>query len=210
MDDGQVGGPQMGLRRALLALACTGMGAVALGLSSAGASSVSPENASAAAAQSLIRNGGFEEPVLERPWRPFFAGGERRIPGWRVVRHSVDIVGTDRPAGHGSQSLGVNGFRPGWVSQRVPTEANTVYRLSFLVWGDPNGPPPLSELAVRWDLHRIQLVEVDVRSQPTWRRISLLVQSTAAGTPLGFRGLTPGNAGPAIDAVRLIPLKHGE
>ena len=138
---------------------------------------------------------------------PFFASGERRIPGWRVVRHSVDLVGTDWPAGRGSQSLGVNGFRRGWVSQHVPTDADTAYRLSFLLWGDPNGPPPLSQLAVRWDRERIRVLEVDLRTQPTWRRVSFIVRSTAAGTPLGFRGLTPGNAGPAIDAVRVVPVQ---
>ena len=41
--------------------------------------------------QSLVRNGGFEDPMVTRTWMPFFASGERRIPGWRVVRHSVDV-----------------------------------------------------------------------------------------------------------------------
>ncbi len=93
-----------------------------------------------AGAGDLVRNGGFEEPQISRPWVAYFAEGERRIPGWRVVRRSVDLVGTDWPAGEGAQSLGVNGFRPGWVSQQIPTEANTTYRISFLLWGDPNGP----------------------------------------------------------------------
>ena len=100
--------------------------------------------AEAEPAGNLVRNGGFEEPAISRPWRPFFAGGERRIPGWRVVRRSVDLVGTDWPAGKGAQSLGVNGFHPGWIMQKVPTAENTTYRLSFLLWGDPNGPPPVS------------------------------------------------------------------
>lgn len=121
-----------------------------------------------------------------------------------VVRHSVDLVGTDWPAGRGSQSLGVNGFRRGWVAQHVSTEANTTYRLSFLLWGDPNGPPPRSQLAVRWDLERVLVRKVDARRQPTWRRVTLLVRSMKPGTPMGFRSLTPGNAGPAIDAVRLV------
>jgi hypothetical protein len=197
----------LGSRAAFIALVWL-LGSVGLGpfgpeaSSSAALSPASP----AIAVPSLIRNGGFEDPAVTRPWVPFFADGTRRVPGWRVVRHSVDLVGTDWPAGRGSQSLGLNGFRRGWVSQLVSTEANTTYRLSFLLWGDPNGPPSRSRLAVRWDLERILVRKVDVLKQPTWRRLTFLVKSTTAGTPLGLRSLTPGNAGPAIDAVRLVPV----
>ena len=94
-------------------------------------------------------------------------------------------MSTDWSPGRGAQSLGVNGFRPGWISQRVPAEAQTTYRLSFLLWGDPNGPPPSSRLAVRWNLERVRTLEIDLRKQPTWRRVGMLVRSTEAGTP-GF------------------------
>lgn len=196
----------MALRAAFVALMCV-LSTVGLGRVDVSGSSSAPSTAESVgtAAENLVRNGGFEDPVIVRPWVPFFAEGERRIAGWRVVHHSVDLVGIDWPAGRGSQSLGVNGFRRGWISQHVPTDANTTYRLSFLLWGDPNGPPPQSKLAVRWNLKRVRVLEVDVRTQPTWRRVSFLVESTGAGTPLGFRGLTPGNAGPAIDGVRLVP-----
>lgn len=201
----------MGLRATIVVLVCGVLGSIVPGPVGAAVSTsaaAGPGPASVApAAQSLVRNGGFEAPVVTRPWVPFFADGKRRIPGWWVVRNSVDLVGTDWPAGRGSQSLGVNGFRRGWVSQFVPTDANTTYRLSFLLWGDPNGPPPRSRLAVRWDLERILVRKVDVRIQATWRRVTFLVQSTTAGTHLGFRSLTPGNAGPAIDAVRLVPVQ---
>jgi hypothetical protein len=198
----------MGLRATFIVLLCCVLGSVGLGaVGAAGSPSATVRPAAASVAnQGLVRNGGFEVPVVERPWVPFFANGERRIPGWRVLRHSVDLVSTDWSAGHGSQSLGVNGFRRGWVSQLVSTDAKTSYRLSFLLWGDPNGPPPRSRLAIRWDLERIGVRKVDMRTQPTWRRVTFLVQSTTAGTRLGFRSLTPGNAGPAIDRVRLVPV----
>ena len=169
-------------------------------------SSRSITDAGSVGADQLVHNGGFEDPVISRPWVPYFAGGERRIPGWRVIQRSVDLVGTDWAAGRGAQSLGVNGFRPGWISQLVPTEADTSYRLSFLLWGDPNGPPPTSRLAVRWNLERVHTLKIDVRKQLTWRRVRVTVRSTEAATPLGFRGLSGGNAGPAIDAVRVRPL----
>jgi hypothetical protein len=181
-----------------------------IGLGPSGAAVGTPKAvgiASAPGAESLVRNGGFEQPVITQPWKPFFANGERRIPGWQIVRHSVDLVGTDWPAGRGRQSSGVNGFRRGWVSQLVPTQAHTTYRLSFLLWGDSNGPPPRSRLVVRWDLERIHVLSVDVRAQRTWRPVSILVHSTTAGTRLGFRSLTTGNAGPAIDAVRMVPVQ---
>lgn len=199
----------MGPPAASIVLICCVLGSLGLGpVDAAGSTPDAVRPASPhIAAPSLIRNGGFEDPAVTRPWVPFFANGTRHIPGWRVIRHSVDLVGTDWPAGRGNQSLGVNGFRRGWVSQFVSTEANTTYKLSFLLWGDPNGPPPRSQLAVRWDLERIRVRKVDVLTQPRWRRVTLLVQSTKAGTALGFRSLTPGNAGPAIDAVRLVPVR---
>ncbi|MFC5176556.1 DUF642 domain-containing protein [Nocardioides taihuensis] len=195
----------MGLRSSFILMVCS-VGLVAVG--TAGSTSAAEAPAAApVATQNLIRNGGFEAPTITRPWVAFFADGERRIPGWWVVRHSVDLVSTDWPAGRGNQSLGVNGFRRGWVSQFVSTDANTSYRLSFLLWGDPNGPPARSRLAVRWDLERIGVRKVDVNVQSTWRRVTFLVESTAAGTHLGFRSLTPGNAGPAIDSVRLVAVE---
>jgi hypothetical protein len=198
----------MRLHVIFISLLSGALGSVGLGPTGAvGATSNAPTISTASAAESLVRNGGFEHPVITRPWKPFFAGGQRRIPGWQVVQHSVDLVGTDWPAGRGSQSLGVNGFQRGWVTQLVPTTANTTYRLSFLLWGDPNGPPPRSRLAVRWDLERVHVFEVDLRTQRTWRRITILVHSTCAGTRLGFRSLTSGNAGPAIDAVRLVVVR---
>ena len=148
----------------------------------------------------MVRNGGFEKPVIADPWVAYFPDGPR-IDGWRVIDGSVDLVGTDWPAGAGAQSLGVNGFEPGSVAQRLPTRAHTDYRLSFLLWGDPNGPPPLSQMAVRWDGKRVRLLTVDVSQKPTWRQVSFVVHSTGAGTWLGFRGLTDTNAGPALDAV---------
>ena len=192
----------MSRRLTLLVLLC---GLFAACFTPSAAAPPSPPLKATAPIEELISNGGFEEPAIGRPWLAYFAGGERRIPGWRVVRRSVDLVGTDWSAGRGAQSLGVNGFRPGWITQRVPTSANTTYLLSFLLWGDPNGPPPVSRLSVRWNLERVRVLSVDVRRQETWRRVRVLVQSTAAGTPLGFRGLSGGNAGPAIDAVRVRP-----
>jgi hypothetical protein len=176
------------------------------GADSRSAQSTTPASA-LNAAHNLIRNGGLETPVITEPWVAYFANGERRIPGWRVVRHSVDLVGADWPAGRGRQSLGVNGFRRGWVCQLVPTDADATYRLSFLLWGDPNGPPARSRLAVRWDLERIGVRKIDVNSQETWRRVTFRVESSTEKTPLGFRSLTPGNAGPAIDRIRLIEVE---
>lgn len=182
------------------------LGAADLTAGHRGAECLAPGRPHRSAGAPLIRNGGFEDPEISRPWRPYFHGGQRRIPGWRVVRRSVDLVGTDWPAGRGRQSLGVNGFRPGWITQLVPTEPDAAYRLTFLVWGDPNGPPPVSRLAVRWNLERVRVLTIDLRTQHTWRRVTVRVRSTTTATPLGFRGLSGGNAGPAIDAIRVRPV----
>ena len=149
-----------------------------------------------------VRNGGFERPEVDEPWVAFFPTGPK-IPGWTVEQGSVDVVSTDWPAGRGKQSLGLNGYEAGKIWQRLRTVPGATYRISFLLWGDPNGPPSRSKLAVAWGGHRVRTLTVDVSEQPDWRRVSFLVRAERKHTRLTFRGLTKTNAGPALDAIRV-------
>jgi hypothetical protein len=160
------------------------------------------------ATSDLIRNGSFERPRVTDPWVAFFPDGGR-IPGWEVTQGSVDVVSTDWPAARGKQSLGLNGFGPGTIRQRVDTDPGQRYRLGFLLWGDPNGPPSRSRLAVLWDGGRVRTLEVDVGEQPIWRRVTLVVRANSERTELAFRGLTVTNAGPALDDIRLTRVRRG-
>jgi hypothetical protein len=113
------------------------------------------------------------------------------------------VVSTDWTAGRGRQSLGLNGYEAGKIWQRLRTDPGATYRISFLLWGDPNGPPSRSSLAVAWGGARVKTLTVDVSEQPHWRRVSFQVQATKKHTRLTFRGLTDTNAGPALDAIRV-------
>ena len=154
---------------------------------------------------SLVRNGNFERPQIHRNWKAFATTGER-IPAWKVVSGTVDIVGTDWRAARGRQSLGVNGYGPGWLRQLVPTEEGSYYRLTFMLRGDPFGTPARSQLIVRWAGSRLRVLTVDANEQPPWRRVTVRVKARESLTRLGFRSLTKTNAGPVVDAVRVVAL----
>jgi hypothetical protein len=176
------------------------MSAVAADVSSSPDAPAGRVTAHAGPHAQLLVNGGFERPRIDEPWVAFFPDGAE-IPGWTVVRGSVDVVGTDWPAGRGEQSLGLNGFGPGTIRQNVPTAPGATYRVAFLLWGDPNGPPSRSRMQVRWGGQWVASLGVDVSREPTWRRIVLHLVASSSRTALTFRGLTETNAGPALDAV---------
>ena len=91
----------------VVSLLCAVLGSIGLGsIGEAGGTPHAPTTASVTAVENLVRNGGFENPTITRPWKPFFASGQRRISGWQVLQHSVDLVsrlacGSGQPIGRG-------------------------------------------------------------------------------------------------------------
>ncbi len=93
----------------------------------------------------LITNPDFAVPGLNASgYNEFYAGtpSATGIPGWTVTGGSVDVVGTNFYAAGGgaSQSLDLDGFNPGTITQSIATTVGTSYVLTFLYANNPNNP----------------------------------------------------------------------
>jgi choice-of-anchor C domain-containing protein len=92
----------------------------------------------------LLVNGGFEEPPVPEgsDFVTVTLESSDQIPGWSVGG-SVDVVkGTWQPS-EGDQSLDLNGFAPGLISQSFATTPGARYRLSF-AYADTPGEPVIT------------------------------------------------------------------
>ncbi|MHB1310208.1 MAG: DUF642 domain-containing protein [Limisphaerales bacterium] len=85
----------------------------------------------------IVVNGDFEDPVVsgteygaQGKWDVYFAG--ETIPGWTVGGHSIDVVGKlGWQAASGDQSVDLNGYGFGSISQVLNTIPGHDYKLSF-------------------------------------------------------------------------------
>jgi hypothetical protein len=156
----------------------------------------------------LVTNGGFELPVLGQAW-------EQRAPGvvfgsWTVdaVGQGVAHVGTfgNPLAVEGLQSLELNFFQPGGVSQAITTIPGRSYRLSFLMAGQTNIGPNVKHMRVDWNGSTIDTATWDrAATGGAWVAHSYHVIATAASTVVHFLGLETVDGGPYLDDVRVLP-----
>ena len=70
------------------------------------------------------------------------------IDGWTVDAGSVDWIGTYWPAPDGDMSIDMSGADAGTLSQTFDTTIGNTYTVSFLLSGNPAGPPAIKTLDV--------------------------------------------------------------
>ncbi len=156
----------------------------------------------------LVTNGGFEIPALVQAW-------EQRLPGsvfgsWTVDAGGQGIaqVGTfgNPLAIEGLQSLELNFFQPGGVSQSITTVPGRSYRLSFLMAGQTNIGPNVKHMRVDWNGATIDTATRDrAATGGAWRFHAYTVVATGSTTPIHFLGLETVDGGPYLDDVRVTP-----
>ena len=157
----------------------------------------------------LIVNGGFESPPISFSFLTFTAPAT--FPGWAVTSGQVDIVHrTFYASASGSQSLDLNAYRSGAVSQAVATKPGAVHTLTFAFAANTFlsfDSPRVRRMEVRWGSTVIATLEFDTAgftaSNVGWRQYTFNVVGSGSDT-ISFRSLTEGNAGPAIDDVSLV------
>ncbi|MBS0195201.1 MAG: DUF642 domain-containing protein [Planctomycetes bacterium] len=163
-----------------------------------------------ASAQNIVFNGGFESPVLNGGWIQRFPG--TTFGGWLVdnLGQGVVQVGSfGAPASiQGSQSVELNFYQTGGISQTLNTWHDTYYVVSFLMAGQLNAGPDVKQLRVDWDgspLGTISWSHSATGGQ--WVRQSLVAHATTGNTVLHFLGVTPAaqDGGPYIDDVSVVP-----
>lgn len=104
--------------------------------------------ASSASAAQLLTNGGFETLGAASPqgWGgyTFGSGFSPVLPGWTVDSGSVDVTQTGStwgPAFEGTNSLDINGWDAGSISQSFATVAGQTYHVSFVYSRNAAGAP---------------------------------------------------------------------
>ena len=103
-------------------------------------------------ATNVIKNGSFEKPVVQ-------SGGFDNIPtdadspvltNWTIDSGNVDLLNSTywNPA-DGDQSLDLDGFAPGTISQVVPTVVGQTYDVTFRYTANPESPLPDPTMRIR-------------------------------------------------------------
>ena len=160
-----------------------------------------------AAAFSGLVNGSFETGTYTDNGSGFqqLDAPDTSIEGWSVDAGSVDWIGTYWPAPDGAMSIDMSGADAGTLSQTFETTIGNTYTVSFLLSGNPAGPPSLKTLEVSatggtTGLYSHDTTGTDLASM-VWAPQTYEFFATSATTTLTFSSMTAGAFGPAIDNV---------
>lgn len=163
------------------------------------------------AASNLVVNGSFERPrVRGAEYYSYPAGGP--LTGWAVDGPIDQLSGPIWEPADGAQSVDLDGScGTGGIHQQLPTETGVGYHLHFALAGNPNGPPVIKAMEVRWGDAVIDTVHCDTTGRSkgdlAWTEHDYDLIAPSEITTLTFRSLSPGCYGALLDevSVRKIP-----
>ena len=160
--------------------------------------------------ENLIVNGSFEDGPPVNTYITLRAG--ETLPGWRVIRETIDLNKNYMDAADGDRCIDLNGT-PGIGSIQTSffTKKGRNYLLRFYMAGNPNGPPDIKKMKVSAG-SQSEIFEFDISNHTAknmgWQRKEMIFKATARKTFLTFESLTDyyvSNYGPALDAVSVVP-----
>lgn len=152
----------------------------------------------------LVKDGGFEKPVLSGGFAEYNAG--QTFGKWTVTSGSIDLVTASywTPA-QGVQSVDLDGSNAGAIAQNLSTTAGTSYSLSFAMAGNPVCGSQVVQMQVVWGSTVVATLSFDTTGHSTssmgWKHHTYTVQATSATTSLSFVSLTQSLCGPTLDNV---------
>jgi choice-of-anchor C domain-containing protein len=154
-----------------------------------------------------LTNGGFED----GDYLPNVSGFQQldapntSIVGWTVDAGSVDWIGEYWAAPEGDMSIDMSGADAGTLSQTLDTTIGNTYTVSFLLSGNPAGPPTVMTLDVNATGGTLASYSHDTTgtdlTSMVWTPQTYTFLATSATTTLSFISTTAGPFGPAIDNV---------
>jgi choice-of-anchor C domain-containing protein len=102
------------------------------------------------ASANLIVNGSFELGTPNDNPQGFttLGAGSGALTGWTIGPQGIDWIGSYWQPGDGTRSVDLSGNGPGSISQTFATVAGQTYQVSFLLAGNPDGPPPTKTMDV--------------------------------------------------------------
>ncbi len=168
--------------------------------------SASNQRLEVASTAGIVKNGDFEEPVINSlsGFAEYTAG--QSFQNWTVAAGSVDLIEEIYwvPA-HGGQSLDLNGSSAGTIYQDIATRSGANYSLSFALAGNLACAPVVKHMQVWWGSTSVATLSFDTAGHSTssmgWKYYSYPVHATGTVTRLRFVSLTEGLCGPALDNV---------
>jgi choice-of-anchor C domain-containing protein len=156
-----------------------------------------------------LNNGSFESGTNAGVSVLLSAPDSSAITGWSILNGTVDYIGTRWTAGEGARCLDLNGTSPATIAQDIIGLVPGIsYELSFLMAGNPEGPPATKSLEVSVG-SLSQMYSFSGVGSPAnlgWSQQTMNFTATAATMPLSFSSLTAGIYGPALDNVRIVPV----
>lgn len=152
-------------------------------------------------------DGGFESPAIHPSVFQSYSAGEN-VGSWQVTAGSVELIHNSFwQAAEGEQSLDLNGFEPGTISQNVATSPLTMYQVSFALAGNPDHQGLVTG-ALKANGETIKNFSFDTTGM-TKSSMGYVTQkatflATGQSTKLSFSSTTPdGPSGAVIDNVRI-------
>lgn len=153
----------------------------------------------------LSSNGSFEVGADPGRFR-YVPAGAMVSDNWTVTKGSVDYIGSFWRAAEGNRSIDLNGLQAGEIEQSFATEVGTTYTVRFTLAGNPLSGPVVKTLQVTAG-DTLRTYDFDTAGHSVgamgWEEQEFVFTATAPTTVLTFTSLVPGNAGPAIDNVRV-------
>ncbi len=161
----------------------------------------------------LIVNGDFEDPPIPdraTGFQTYYPG--QSLPGWTVAGDSIDVVSDDRSswvswnAASGHQSVDLNGYGKGSISQDLTTVPGQSYDLSFAMAANPSNSPWVVTMEFLWHGEVVDTISFYTHygRDPGWVYLNYVLTAATDSARLTFGSLVnDGTAGAAIDDIVL-------
>jgi hypothetical protein len=159
----------------------------------------------ARAQESIVVNGGFEEPRIPAAWTVVGA-----MPGWRTVAGpgiEIQTHWVGWSASEGSQMVELDSHGPSAMVQVLNTRPGSAYELSVAFSARPGVQD--NRICVDWNGQRVAVLDASGvgLGQTRWQRFSFRVHANSFHTPLRFADCgRPDSVGGLIDDVRVVTL----
>ena len=154
----------------------------------------------------LVNNSSFEQGEPVGAFATIKAG-DGLLPGWQVVRGSIDMLGSYWPASHGGQCLDLHGASGiGAIRQILSTEPGQSYEVLFDMAGDPECGATIRKIRVTAAGQSSDFSfdpKNNSRQQLGWITNKWRFRAREANTVLEFSSLSRDNSlcGPLLDNV---------
>jgi len=162
----------------------------------------------------LLVNGSFEKGPSVGSFKLYSKGDG--IPGWKVSRATVDLVGDYFRSADGNNSIDLNGTSYGELQQQFSTKKGKQYKLSFYLAGNPGGGPTIKKLLVtvgnKSEDYQFDISGKNVKEMG-WEYHELIFTANDRSSKLTMGSnhkSGPAAAGPVIDNVKVFALEAEE